>query len=365
MNNFPRTFFITLQETPLRTSIFLESASKAQVAAVPFYGIFGSRLSLKSKLVNSLECPGREIFMTEGAIGCYLSHLMLWKMLLHFPEDEFLILEDDAIFVENFREKFDVLYDQLPKRWDMVYVGWLPYGEGKRIIKVSDGISILRPSATHAYLIKKSILELACDVIQPCFSPLDLTIATKLLPQIKYYVFDPSLVNQRSYLNTNDSTWNSLVYDWDSDIYGCRKSIIKGLTLSDGWYNLERDDKKMWRWSMDQFSIPVPPSADVIRVICSTPIENVVDIKTDDGNIINYPLSVGDNMLEIPVKKCNLIDFFVKTPFIPSNIDNTSQDNRSLGVCVFGLSIQIGNSDIDINISELSPNSASPLNFKL
>src|ERR1035437_6851535 len=101
MNEIPRTFCITLRETPVRTRSFSESAAKADVKAELFYGVFGKKLGMAPKYPNVLETPNSEIFMTEGAVGCTLSHLILWKALAILPENEFLVLEDDAFFTDD------------------------------------------------------------------------------------------------------------------------------------------------------------------------------------------------------------------------------------------------------------------------
>jgi len=61
---------------------------------------------------------------TNGAIGCALSHITLWEMLLKSNEDMFLILEDD-VHVNSSKEdinKFLTLVDKYD--WDFIYLGY-------------------------------------------------------------------------------------------------------------------------------------------------------------------------------------------------------------------------------------------------
>lgn len=368
MNKIPRIFCVTLKETPIRSKTFSEMAVKMGIDYTFFYGVFGSRMKLTPRLPNDLECPGQNIFMTDGAVGCYLSHYILWHVLQYQPDDEFLIVEDDAIFVDGFVEKFQQLYSRLPSNWDMVYVGWLPFGDGVDKLVVDEGITIRQLSATHAYLIKKSALKLACDSIQPCSSPLDLTIGTKLLPCIKYYVFDPPLATQRSFQNSGDPIWNSLVYDWKSDLYGVRRKFTKQLALGDGWHNLERNEKTSWRWSNAAFVLQIPSNIESVCIECSTPVENALTI-TIGENISSFPLSPGDNTLEIKTKGGSKLEGKIKFPYAPAEHDKNSSDPRTLGICLRKLILRVGATDVAVDVQEISSLNPTPsistMSFKL
>lgn len=361
MNKFPRTFCITLKETPLRTKYFLESAKKAGIDVEFFHGVFGSRLKLTPRQPNELECPGQNIFMTDGAVGCYLSHFILWNILLYLPDEEFLILEDDAVFIDGFKDKFQLLYSRLPTNWGMVYVGWLPYGDNVKQLVVDEGISIRQPSATHGYLIKKSILKMACDAIQPCSSPIDLTILSKLLPCIEYYLFDPPLITQRSFENRTDPIWNSLVYDWKTDVYGNKKTMLKSFSLSSGWHDVEHSDTEQWRWSKDAFNITIPLNIVSITLICSTPIKNVLNVFQGETPL-SFELNIGDNTINIPSNGYTKLDCQVQIPFIPVSCDENSKDERQLGICLKKTILHTGTFDLEINLTDLSP---APMSFKL
>jgi GR25 family glycosyltransferase involved in LPS biosynthesis len=360
----PRTFYITLKETPLRYRSFIESANLAGISAEPFFGIFGKKYGLSAKYPNILESSNDKMFLTDGAIGCTLSHLTLWKTLSILPENEFFILEDDALFVDRFKEKFQSIYEKLPPNWEFVYVGWIPFGHDVSPIIVDEGISIRLPSATHAYMVKKSALEKLIDAVVPIQSPLDLTLIHKLLPSINYFVCDPSLVSQKSYLNTNDAIWTSLVYDWKNDMYGCKKKLLKEISLTDGWHNAERNDTEIWRWSKDMFLINIPKNIDSITLSFSTPINNNLNLSIGD-NQTEIPLVIGHNELEILTNGGTQIIGRVEIPFIPSQKSEKNTDTRTLGICLKQIIIKMGATIIPIELSELGSFPTSPISFKL
>lgn len=97
-----------------------------------------------------------------GAIGCYLSHLKLWEMLVESKNEMFFIFEDDL----NPKKKIDLYelesyvaeIDRKYPDWDIIYLGFykpLPYGSedvkrSKNVFQVNE-ITF----TTHAYLIHR------------------------------------------------------------------------------------------------------------------------------------------------------------------------------------------------------------------
>ena len=59
----------------------------------------------------------------NGAWGCYKTHLRIMEDCLNHDVKSVLIFEDDAICVENFREKVELFWQHLPDDWEMVYLG--------------------------------------------------------------------------------------------------------------------------------------------------------------------------------------------------------------------------------------------------
>lgn len=59
----------------------------------------------------------------SGAWGCYRTHLRILEDSLNRNVSSVLILEDDAVCVEDFREKAELFWQHLPDDWEMVYLG--------------------------------------------------------------------------------------------------------------------------------------------------------------------------------------------------------------------------------------------------
>jgi len=59
----------------------------------------------------------------HGAWGCYKTHLRILEDCLNQNISSVLILEDDAVCIDGFREKTEQFLQHLPDDWEMVYLG--------------------------------------------------------------------------------------------------------------------------------------------------------------------------------------------------------------------------------------------------
>jgi len=59
----------------------------------------------------------------KSAIGIALSHIKVWKMLIESNKSNCLVLEDDALFEDNFIEKMKVGLKNTPSDYDILYLG--------------------------------------------------------------------------------------------------------------------------------------------------------------------------------------------------------------------------------------------------
>jgi glycosyl transferase family 25 len=84
-------------------------------------------LSLKSRRLYNCPVSFKDI-KSLGAIGCYLSHISVWKLALNRGEKEIIILEDDIILKVDVN-KLEEYIKTIPKDYDICYLDWYaPYG---------------------------------------------------------------------------------------------------------------------------------------------------------------------------------------------------------------------------------------------
>lgn len=96
------------------------------------------------------EDPYSKRPMTMGEIGCALSHYFIWEKIVEEGLEEVLVLEDDIRFEPYFKQRLEVIMDEvrMDREWDLVYVG------RKRLLESSepwvDGTNYLvRPSYSY------------------------------------------------------------------------------------------------------------------------------------------------------------------------------------------------------------------------
>lgn len=58
-----------------------------------------------------------------GAWGCYRSHLRLIEQALNDGVDSILLMEDDAVFCEDFTTRVKAFFEAVPDDWGMIYLG--------------------------------------------------------------------------------------------------------------------------------------------------------------------------------------------------------------------------------------------------
>lgn len=59
---------------------------------------------------------------TRGQLGCFISHFQIWKYLSNNNIEVAIILEDDVKLYKNFNRIIDVIYENLPVKFDYVHL---------------------------------------------------------------------------------------------------------------------------------------------------------------------------------------------------------------------------------------------------
>jgi len=143
-------FVINLDRRQDRKENFLKAHPdlKGHVRRLAAYD--GLKLSLTPSLCRLFKT--NDFFWKKAVMGCALSHLKLWNMLISEPPDiqSFLIMEDDARLAPGWREAWTTAYKSLPAGWDCVYLGGiLPPNRGafaNSLERVGPGLCKVAPN---------------------------------------------------------------------------------------------------------------------------------------------------------------------------------------------------------------------------
>ena len=149
-----------------------------------------SELAFYSKKI-ALRDFGREL--TPGELGCALSHIKMWQLIVEENLDEVLILEDDA---KIGRALFEVLShrDKLPP--DFQHINFsskakqIPFGDYITDIYRASNYAE-RPYSAFAYLLTREGAQFLLDFVFPVYMPIDNFIS---ISGIKSYGIFPTVV---------------------------------------------------------------------------------------------------------------------------------------------------------------------------
>jgi len=138
LEGIDETYVINLDRRPDRRTAFLEAHPDLKGKLRRHCAYDGLSLNLTPKLA-ALFKPN-DFFWKKAIMGCSLSHLKLWTMLVAEPEEmnTYLILEDDVRFLPGWKEAWQGVYPNLPENWECIYLGGVlpPNKEGfKRVME--------------------------------------------------------------------------------------------------------------------------------------------------------------------------------------------------------------------------------------
>jgi len=145
-------------------------------------------------LIEAVDGPAQrpDLGSEAGKWGCTASHRKILNAILEGQDEKVLILEDDCEFFEDFEHKFLSAVNELPKNWDMFYLGgnlWVTP------IKFSNNLcKIVKCYTTHAYAVSRQFVENYAHLIEE-FPIIDVQYA-ELHSMMNAYCIYPSACGQ-------------------------------------------------------------------------------------------------------------------------------------------------------------------------
>lgn len=192
----PRTFYITLTQTPDREKRMRDHCAANSIEAEPFYGIHAIEMGLRTVIPYEVDYPGSNYFIDPKHVGMVLSHLMLWRALTLQPQDEFLILEDDAQFENGWQSGYDSARKDLPDNWDMLFIGSANCADKDKETVGRNLFLVKYPFATHSYIVRKKSLITLIDTQRKVYAPIDLALGFHSFPKLVVLTVLPPLTSQ-------------------------------------------------------------------------------------------------------------------------------------------------------------------------
>lgn len=183
-------YCINLDRRPERWSFMQDQFRRMQMPVERFSAVDGQTLDVPAMaeagiiakeampryfLPNEMKLFGTDL--TDGGIGCALSHMFIWKDIIQrvgrgeaSPNAPFLVIEDDCKFVEDFSPK--LLRERLshvPADWELVYLGGQDLLRRQHQYQVGPGVRRLYKGfrETTAYVINDAGAKVALEVCVP------------------------------------------------------------------------------------------------------------------------------------------------------------------------------------------------------
>lgn len=98
--------------------------------------------------------------MMRGEIGCYASHLCIAREVVERGLEYAVVLEDDAVIVDNFVAICEEAVSMTPREWDYIHLSSNFKRPVFTVAKMSGGVSLIRhvqrPLNTAAYILSRS-----------------------------------------------------------------------------------------------------------------------------------------------------------------------------------------------------------------
>lgn len=155
----------------------------------------------KFKKMNQLSYPKKRQ-LRKAEISLEFKHIKIYQDIVNNNIDTALILEDDAIFEEDFLKKFNFNINATPKDWDFIFIG---SGCNLRIDKevLNSNIAYKKEhpasKCTDSYIIKKEAAAKILETIFPFTFPIDFELNYQMfIHDMNVYWWEPPIVYQGS-----------------------------------------------------------------------------------------------------------------------------------------------------------------------
>jgi glycosyl transferase family 25 len=118
-NIIPTKYVINLKRRPERLIKFFHNCPFNDVKVI--YGFDGKNINNETNNEKSNLIKFKKLRV--GEIGCFITHLRLYKKMIDNNIESILIMEDDAIFCDSFINKFTLIENELESNQNIIFIG--------------------------------------------------------------------------------------------------------------------------------------------------------------------------------------------------------------------------------------------------
>lgn len=175
-----KKFVINLKRRPDRLELFQKACPFKDVEVV--HGFDGKNISSETSQTEKLMIY-RFTKLKPGEVGVFISHLRIFKEIVDKDIPFAFIMEDDAIFCDDFSIKYPIILSEMPSHTDLLYVGGR-FDPGFKMVscsQITDNIvghiihnkKILEAGSDtdrtlHAYIISNKMAKILVNTFNTC-----------------------------------------------------------------------------------------------------------------------------------------------------------------------------------------------------
>ena len=198
---FDKIYYINLKRRPDRKNHIEEQLNKYTNNYTRFDAYDGQILDLNNLDNNIIHKNNIKdvlsdkktmgITLTLGAIGCAMSHRSIWEKIANSNYEKVLILEDDIEINDNIYN-FNSIYNEVPKDWDILYIGSGQYIKNEKI--TNNIFKLDHAYCLYGYIINSRSARKLLDNIFPLKQQIDSSIY--LNKNINAYIVEPVMITR-------------------------------------------------------------------------------------------------------------------------------------------------------------------------
>ena len=193
-----KTLCLTLHEYPEREASCRAHFKERGIEAEFVYGIHAGTSGLRTANNYEVDNPGSGYNIGPHGVGIWTSFIMMYQICNQLPDEHFFLLEHDANFDPDWKERFDQGMKDVPPDFDFFFIGHCCVSNDRVRKHVKGEVwRVHRPFCNHACVIAKKCLPFVIETLKKkCWAPVDIQLLNEVFPQLKVYALVPRAVHQ-------------------------------------------------------------------------------------------------------------------------------------------------------------------------
>lgn len=194
MIKVPPIFAVSFDDQPWSRDRLNKHVAERGLSVFHVHGVNGANLGLKSMNPFDQDEHGKETYIHHTQIGRVISHRIALGVALSYGSSEFIVVEADAWFTDDFQTKWSEFRMALDPNAELAQLQYLD--KNLEFNKLTDftGRTIPYPFCTVAIWWTSSTAKKAISQLWAFDRPYDIMLIQRVYPYVNHYVANPQLV---------------------------------------------------------------------------------------------------------------------------------------------------------------------------